>query len=119
MPDPAWSDHCGDRIWRAHVLRTTGADICDIVGPSPRRPREWVAMMRRLGARDLAEVVSAVHGLSVDPRLARRGDLVRAGWALGICRGELAEFYGGDTAPMARVDEAWHLEPTGSSSPSS
>lgn len=118
MPDPAWSDHCGDRIWRAHVLATTGRDICDVVGPSPRRPRDWVAMMRRVGARDLGGVVAAVHGPSMPALLACRGDLVRAGWALGICRGELAEFYGGDMAPMSQVDEAWRVSPTGSFRPS-
>jgi hypothetical protein len=105
---PDWQDHCGDR-WRAHVLEASGLDICAIVGPSPRRPREWCAMMRRLGVRSMSGVISAVHGAPIGRRLARRGDVVRKGWAIGICRGELAEFFGGDTAPMATIDEAWPL----------
>nr|WP_238941060.1 hypothetical protein [Sphingomonas beigongshangi] len=87
----------------------TGQDICDVVGPSPRRPRDWVALMRRQGVRDMAGVISAVHGPPCPPRAARRGDIVRCGWAIGICRGELAEFYGGDMVPMRRVEQAWHV----------
>lgn len=65
-------------------------------------------MMRRLGVRNLSGVVSAVHGQPMDPRLAQRGDLVRSGWALGICRGEVAEFFNA-ARPMAEVDEAWRI----------
>lgn len=107
MSDPDWADHCGD-LWRREVLSVAGRDVCDIVGASPRRPREWVAMMRRLGVRNLSGVVSAVHGPSISPRLAVRGDVVRCGWALGICRGEVAEFYNA-ALPMARVEEAWRI----------
>lgn len=66
-------------------------------------------MMRRLGARDLAGVVSAVHGAPINPRLARRGDIVVIGWAIGVCRGELAEFYGGVRVSMRHVEKAWSL----------
>ena len=106
MSDPDWSWHCGDE-WRQHVLAVTGRDVCDVVGPSPRRPRDWAAMMRRLGVRDLGGVVSAVHGPSIATLTAQRGDVVRRGWALGICQGDLAVFYGGVTVPMKDVDEAW------------
>lgn len=106
MPDPDWSHHCGD-LWRAAVLEAGQGDICDVVGPSPRRARDWVAMMRRLGVRDMAGVVSAVHGRPIARRAAMRGDIVRRGWAIGVCRGELAEFYGGVTVPMAQIDQAW------------
>jgi len=105
--DPDWPRHCGD-LWREHVLRMTGRDVSDVIGPMPRRPREFAAMMRRLGVRDLAGVVSAVHGESrINPRFAIRGDVVRHGWALGICRGEQAQFYGGVMLPMREVEEAW------------
>lgn len=105
--DPDWSDHCGD-IWRAHVIDQTGRDICAITGPSPRRPRDWVAMMRLLGVRDMAGVVSAVHGPSLPSfRRARRGDIARRGWALGIVRGETVEFYGGTMIPLGQVDQVW------------
>ncbi|MGJ0236990.1 DUF6950 family protein [Novosphingobium fluoreni] len=104
--EPAWSHHCGD-IWRAAVLAAGGGDICDVVGPSPRSAAEWAAMMRRLGVRSLAGVISAVHGPPLRlPRLAKRGDIVRRGWAIGVCRGEVAEFYDA-TLSMREVDDAW------------
>ena len=106
--DPDWRDHCGDR-WRRHVLQQSGLDICSVVGPSPRRPRDWVAMMRRLGVRDMAGVISAVHGPSIPIRQARRGDIVQRGWAIGICRGEIAEFYGEVMILMRGVDRAWRI----------
>lgn len=66
--------------------------------------------MRRLDVRSLSGVVTAVHGPGLaTPRLARRGDMVRRGWALGICCGEMAEFYGAHMAPMSDVEEGWRL----------
>ena len=108
MTGPAWSEHCGDR-WRAHVLAETGSDICKVVGPSPRGVREWTAMMRRLGVRDMSGVITAVHGPPIPRRQAARGDIVRRGWAIGICRGDKAEFFGGDCVAMRDVEEAWSL----------
>lgn len=108
MMDPDWNDHCGD-LWRAHVLAATGNDICDIVGPSPRRPAEWVAMMRRTGVRSMSGVIAAVHGAPIARRQAMRGDIVRRGWAIGVCRGEDAEFYGGVIVPMRDVDQVYQL----------
>lgn len=109
MIDPAWREHCGDR-WRVHVLAETGRDICDVVGTSPRRPRDWAAMMRRLGVRDMAGVISAVHGEAIPHRQAMRGDIVQRGWAIGICRGDQAEFFGGEFVAMRYVDAAWPLQ---------
>lgn len=108
MTDPDWSLHCGD-AWRAAVLDAGYGDICDIVGPSPRRPRDWVSMMRRLGVRDMEGVISAVHGSAIPPRQAMRGDVVQLGWAIGICRGDKAEFFGGVMQSMALVERAWPL----------
>lgn len=108
MRDPEWSYHCGD-LWRAAVLQSDGVDICDIVGPSPRRPCDWVAMMRRLGVRDMAGVISVVHGLPIPYRRAMRGAIVRRGWAIGICRGDMGEFFGGKMLPMNMVDNAWNV----------
>lgn len=110
VTDPDWPDHCGDR-WRAHVLRETGFDICSVLGASPRRARDWVALMRRVNARCMSDVVSVIHGKSIPIRQARRGDIVRVGWAIGICRGDIAEFYGGQMAPMRDVHEAWMVSP--------
>jgi len=109
VTDPAWAEHCGDG-WRHHVLSATGFDICDIVGPSPRRPREWASMMRRLGVRDMDGVIGAVHGQPIPFRLAMRGDIVRRGWAIGVCRGDQAEFFGGRFTAMREVDGAWRLQ---------
>ena len=111
MNDPEWPSHCGD-AWRDHVMAAGGGDICDIVGASPRRPRDWVAMMRRLGVRDMAGVISAVHGVPVSTRQAMRGDIVRRGWAIGICRGDKAEFFGGVMQPMSAADQAWRIKGT-------
>ncbi|MES2494644.1 MAG: hypothetical protein V4618_00890 [Pseudomonadota bacterium] len=92
------------------MLEATGHDVSEIIGPMPRRPRAFAAMMRRLGVRDLAGVVTAAHGESrLNSRFAMRGDIVRRGWALGICRGELAEFYGGVVLPMKGVEEVWQI----------
>lgn len=110
VTDPAWATHCGDR-WRTHVLAETGLDICDVVGPSPRRPRDWATMMRRLGVRDMSGVISAVHGAPIPYRQAMRGDIVRRGWAIGICRGDKAEFFGGRFVSMRDVDAAWRIPP--------
>lgn len=106
MSDPGWGRHCGD-LWRDHVLDQTGRDVSDIVGAMPRRPREFAAMMHRLGVRDLGGVVTAAMGPAIPRRQAMRGDVVRQGWALGICRGPVAEFFGGETSPMRHVDQAW------------
>jgi hypothetical protein len=106
--DPVWAEHCGDR-WRRHVLDTIAVDICDVVGPSPRGPRDWAAMMHRLGVRDMAGVIRAVHGDPIPYRTAMRGDIVQRGWAIGICRGDTAEFFGQAFIAMREVDAAWPL----------
>lgn len=40
-----------------------------------------------------------------------RGDIVQRGWAIGICRGDQAEFFGGDFTLMKDVDLAWAIGP--------
>lgn len=92
------------------MLAATAVDICDILGPSPRRSRDWAALMRRIGARDMAGVITAVHGPSIPFRQAMRGDVVQRGWAIGVCRGDKAEFFGGEFVPMREVDGAWRLQ---------
>jgi hypothetical protein len=66
-------------------------------------------MMRRLGVSHMAGVISAVHGEPIPYRQARRGDIVQRGWAIGICRGDQAEFFGGDMVPMRDVAGVWNL----------
>ena len=109
VQDPDWSHHCGD-LWRSHVQELFGRDITDIVGPSPRRAAAWAKMIRNAGGRSMSDVITLVHGDPISPRMAKRGDIVRRGWAIGICRGEDASFYGGEVIPMSQVEEAWSAE---------
>ena len=105
-----WDHHCGD-VWRQAVQVAEGRDICDVVGPSPRSRREWRVMMARNNARSLHDLVCLLHGDALPVRMARRGDLVMFGrGALGVCRGELVEFYGGALVPLAACACAWHLQ---------
>lgn len=108
MNDPEWSRHCGD-LWREHVLSTIGFDIQTIIGALPRSAGQWAAMMKRLAVRDMAGVLSAVHGEPIPYRCANRGDIVRRGWAIGICRADQAEFFGAVFMPMRDVEGAWQL----------
>lgn len=107
--NPNWGNHCGD-LWRAHVLSHSGRDICDVVGASPRSAADWARMIRTTGGRTMGDVISFVHGEPIPPLTAKRGDLVKRGWAIGICRGEDAEFFGGDFAPMSQIEQAWSVE---------
>lgn len=109
MNDLAWSRHCGD-LWREHVLAATGFDIQIVIGALPRSAGQWAAMMRRLAVRDMAGVLSSVHGKPIPYRRANRGDIVRRGWAIGICRGPAAEFFGGTFEAMREIDSVWSLK---------
>lgn len=109
LNDPDWGEYCGDR-WRAHVLATTGADISEVSGSSSRRPRDWVAMMRRVTVQDMNSVMSAVHGDAIPYRQARRGDMSDVGWAIGICHGDRAEFYGDIRVPTNAPDQVLSLQ---------
>jgi hypothetical protein len=59
--------------------------------------------------RTLADLVSKVLGPPVDPKRARRGDIVMVDGALGICRGEWVECLD-RMQPLARGQKAWRLE---------
>ncbi|TZG23962.1 DUF6950 family protein [Sphingomonas montanisoli] len=109
MTTPEWHRHCADRA-ADHVLDASGIDVWKILGaPPPRSWREAADLYRRHGVRSLGELVSRALGAPVSPLLARRGDVVRRGWALGICEGELATFFGGEVSPISEIDEAWQL----------
>lgn len=62
-----------------------------------------------MGVRNLADAVSKVLGPPIDPKLAMRGDIVMVDGALGICRGEKAEFLD-NWQPMKRVAKAWPVK---------
>ncbi|TZG26511.1 DUF6950 family protein [Sphingomonas montanisoli] len=108
--NPDWPDHCADRA-AGHVLAASGVDVWAILdAPPPRSWRDAAALYRRHGVRSLSELVSRALGPSLSPLLARRGDIVRRGWALGICAGEVATFFGGNAVSMAEVEEAWRID---------
>lgn len=89
-------------------MEATGRDIWAELGGCPRSWREAADLYRRAGVRTLEGVVTKALGEPVNPRQAVRGDVVLLGGALGICRGENAEFFGG-MRPMGEVDAAWPL----------
>ncbi len=98
--------HCAEPAVAA-ASAAQGRDVWAALGGCPRSWREAAALYRRLGARTLSEAVTAVLGPPLtSPRLARRGDVVLAQGALGVCRGEVAEFIGG-VLPMGEVASAW------------
>jgi len=117
---PDWrTKHCAEpAIAAAAAARGLNAeDLWATLGGCPRSWREAAALYRRLGVRSLAEAVSAVLGPPfASPRLARRGDVVMAQGALGLCRGGLAEFLGREGAtmlPMRAAEIAWPVAAEG------
>jgi hypothetical protein len=59
-------------------------------------------------------MVTKVMGDPVPPLRAMRGDIVMVDGALGICRGEMAEFLDG-MQPMTRATVAWPSDGRGQS----
>jgi hypothetical protein len=102
-----WCWHCADHA-AEHVLKATGRDIWAELGGSPKGWREAADLFRRLGVASFKDAISKTLGEPVRPSLARRGDLVMVDNALGICRGELAEFLD-HMQPMRRAECAWRL----------
>lgn len=102
--EPHWQGHCAE--FAAREVGKSGRDIWAELGGCPRSWREAADLYRRLGCRSLAEVVTIVLGAPNDPRKAMRGDIVMIDGALGVCRGELAEFLDG-MQPMTKATAAW------------
>lgn len=104
--DPDWrTSHCAEPAV-ASADAASGRDIWTEIGGCPRSWREAAALYRRLGVTNLADAVTKVLGPPIPRRQARRGDVVMAMGALGVCRGEIAVFMGG-TLPMRAVERAW------------
>lgn len=99
---PEWDGHCAE-LAAAHI---PGRDIWVELGGCPRSWKEAGDLYRREGVRTLGELVTKVLGPPVDPKLARRGDIVMADGALGICRGDLCEFLD-RMQPLERATAAW------------
>lgn len=102
MTEPDWSFHCAE-----FSARQANLNLWDSLGGCPRSCREAADLFRRLGVRTFRDAVTKVIGPEIPPALAMRGDFVMANnWALGICRGEIAEFMD-RTLPMRQIVCAW------------
>lgn len=101
--EPDWSYHCA-----AFAVERAGVEVWDKLGGCPAGPAEAAALYRRLGARNLGDAVAAVLP-EIPPLQAMRGDLVMVDGALGVCRGELAEFMDA-MQPMSRATRAWRAK---------
>jgi hypothetical protein len=97
---PEW--HCYCVQW---ALDQQAPWIRDRLGGWPRDWREAAALYRRFGVSSFPELVSQFLA-EVPTRQAMRGDVVMVDRALGICRGELAEFMD-SMQPMKRATRAW------------
>lgn len=102
--EPDWPYHCAE-----FAASQLPFDVWEDLGGCPRSWRDAAALYRRLGVRCLADAATAVLGPPVNPKQAMRGDVVMAGGALGVCRGELAEFVD-QMLPMRRATLAWRVD---------
>lgn len=109
MRQPDWDGHCADHAvqW---VVRQTGRDVWSELGGCPGSPKEAAALYRRLRVRSLRKAVGKVLGKEIPVSRAMRGDIVMAQNALGVCRGDLAEFMD-RMLPMRAVECAWPVRP--------
>ena len=62
-------------------------------------------MAERLSARRVCQECGAIYRDSDIEAISGTctncgGDVVQRGWAIGICRGDKAEFFGGEMVPM-------------------
>lgn len=105
--DPEWNWHCSD-LAAEHIRKTTGRDIWAELGGAPRNARQTADLFKRLRVRTYKNAISKVLGKPVDPKLARRGDIVMVDNALGICRGDLIECMD-RMQPIGKAECAWRL----------
>jgi hypothetical protein len=101
------SRHCGDLAVEAIQAKQPGRDVWAELGGRPKDWQETAELYRRNKCTTLAGVMTVLLGAPISPRQARRGDVVMARGSLGICRGEVAEFFDA-TISMREVEEAWH-----------
>lgn len=106
-----WGSHdCA--IWAASVRAAlTGTEPAAQGGY--RTARGAARAIRRSGAADLCDAVTRELGAPLaSPLLARRGDIVSDGAALGVCLGADAAFLGADGLvfrPMTVCTMAWGI----------
>lgn len=105
--EPDWARHCADAAIE-RVNEATGRDVWAELGGCPRTWREGAALYRRIGGRNLADLVTHVLGAPVEPKRAMRGDICMVDGALGICRGEWVECFD-RMQPLGRASAAWRV----------
>lgn len=98
--EPEWGWNCADFSNAA-----AGVEIEKRIGPLPLDWREAAALYRRFEVTNLGDLLARLFE-EVPTLQARRGDLVMVDGALGVCRGEWAEFMD-RMQPMRRATRAW------------
>lgn len=97
---PEWGCSCAD-----FANEATGLHLERNIGMLPTDWREAAELYRRFGVSNLGDLLSQL--LREVPVLqAKRGDVVMVDGALGVCRGEWAEFMDA-MQPMKRATRAW------------
>lgn len=107
MIEASWNFHCAE-FSAAWLREQTGRDVWAEIGGCPRSCREAAFLLRRLNVRSLREATSRVLGDEIVPAMAMRGDIVYSPHALGVCRGEKAEFVD-RFLPMREIVCAWRV----------
>lgn len=97
---PEWNCHCAE-----FADAKAGLGLEERLGGWPRNAREAAALYRRFGVTNMGDLLSLFRR-EVPPLQARRGDVVMVNGALGVCRGEWAEFMDA-MQPMKRATRAW------------
>jgi hypothetical protein len=100
---PDWSFHCAE-----FADGKAGLGLEAKLGAWPMDWREAAALYRRFGVRTLGDLVSCLLR-EIEPLKAMRGDVVMVDGALGVCRGEWAEFMD-MMQPMSKVTRAWSAD---------
>lgn len=101
MPcDPDWTFHCAE-----FADARAGTQLEAALGGWPRSWTEAGTLYRRFGVRTLGDLVSKLLE-EIPPLQAKRGDVVMIDDALGVCRGEWAEFMD-RMQPMRKAQRAW------------
>lgn len=98
--EPEWHCHCAE-----FADAKAGTGLGETLGGWPRSPREAADLFRRFGVRTMADLVSCLLE-EIPPLQAMRGDVVMVDGALGVCRGEWAEFMD-RMQPMRKAQRAW------------
>lgn len=96
------------------VEAVSGRDVRGELGLPVRSAAEVARLYRRLGARQIGDVLTSVLGPSVAPAYAQRGDLVLAQLdpSIGVCIGESMRMFGDRgmiDLPRLAVRLAWRV----------